>query len=68
MQNRLTFKSHYILIKDLAILINAKLENKDDFIYKYIGYIKGKILVTKIPRADIFLNIIVKPITEDKIK
>ena len=31
-------------------------------------YIKGKILITKIPGADIFLNTIVKPIIEDKIK
>ena len=33
-----------------------------------MGYIKGKILVIKILGADIFLNIIVKPITKDKIK
>ena len=68
MQNRLIFKSHHVLVKDLAILINVKLKNKDDFVCKYMGYIKGKILITKIPRADMFLNIIVKPITEDEIK
>jgi hypothetical protein len=33
-----------------------------------MGYIKGKILITKISGADIFPNIIVKPITEDEIK
>ena len=68
MQNGLTFKSHYIPVKDLAILINIKLKNKDDLVCKYIGYIKGKILIAKILGADMFLNIIVKPIIEDEIK
>ena len=33
-----------------------------------MGYIKGKILIAKISKADMFLDIIVKPITEDEIK
>ena len=50
------------------MLINAKLKNKDDLIYKYIEYIKGKMLIAKISKVDIFLNIIVKPIIKNKIK
>jgi len=46
-------------VKDLAILMNTKLKNKNNFVYKYVGYIKGKMLVAKIPGVDIFLDIMV---------
>ena len=68
MKNGLTAKSHHILVKDLAILINIKLKNKDDFVHKYMGYIKGKMIIAKIFGTDMFPNIMVKSITKNKIK
>ena len=67
-QNGLTAKSHYVPVKDLAILINAKFKNKKDFIYKYAGYIKGKMMVVKIFGTDMFLDTMIELMTKNKIK